>query len=79
MVLEKYLSSENQLPFFEKVIMDLYFLMKNTSLSEGREFGLDTSSVTIEKIPLVLTAPRDLKLKRIEVEQNEDVSELVRK
>ena len=48
--------------------MDAYFFMKNISLSEGREFGLDTSAVTIEKIPLILTPPRDLKLKRIDDE-----------
>lgn len=78
-VLEKYLSFENQLPIFEKLVMDFYFFLKKISLSEGREFGLDNSTVTIEKIPLVLTPPRDLKLKRVETEQQEEVSELVRK
>nr|MBA3646931.1 hypothetical protein [Chitinophagales bacterium] len=32
----------------------------------GTEFGLDTSAVTIEKIPLILTRPRELKLTRVE-------------
>ncbi|MBA2407025.1 MAG: KUP/HAK/KT family potassium transporter [Chitinophagales bacterium] len=78
-VLEKYLSHENELPFFEKLIMDSYFMLKKISLSEGREFGLDSSTVTIEKIPLVLTPPRNLNLKRIEIESPEEVVELVRK
>lgn len=67
-VLEKFLSNENELPFVEKVVMDIYFLLKNISLSEGREFGLDSSKVTVEKIPLVLAPARNLKLKRIDLE-----------
>ena len=64
-VIEKFLSYENDLPFIEKVIMDAYFFMKKLSLSEGREFGLDTSSVTIEKFPLILTPGKEFSLKRV--------------
>ncbi len=78
-VLEKYLSHENDLPFFEKLMMDSYFMLKKISLSEGREFGLDSSTVTIEKIPLVLTPPRSLNLKRIAEEARQEVVELIRK
>ncbi len=72
-VLEKFLSYENELPFTEKVVMDFYFFLKNVSLSEGREFGLDSSTVTVEKIPLVISSPRNLKLKRIEETENDFV------
>ena len=68
-VLEKFLSYENELLFTEKVIMDFYFFLKNISLSEGREFGLDSSTVTVEKIPLVIAPPRNLKLRRLEQEE----------
>jgi KUP system potassium uptake protein len=64
-VLEKFLSYENELPFFEKIIMDVYFFFKNISLSEERAFGLDTSSVTVEKVPMVIAPVSDLNLKRI--------------
>jgi KUP system potassium uptake protein len=64
-VIEKFLSYENELPFLEKAIMDIYFFLKKISLSEGREFGLDTSSITIEKFPLILTPPKDVKLTRV--------------
>ncbi len=64
-VIEKFLSFENELPFLEKVIMDGYFFLKNISLKEGREFGLDTSSVSIEKFPLILIPPKEVNLKRI--------------
>jgi KUP system potassium uptake protein len=75
-VLEKYLSSENELPLVEKIIMDAYFLQKKVSLSEGREFGLDPSTVIVEKIPLVIAPVRNLKLKRIDPENQEAEEEL---
>lgn len=78
-VMEKYLSFENDLPFIQKLVMDMYFFLKKISLSEGREFGLDSSTVTLEKIPLILTPPRDLVLKRIENETEEEFAGLVRK
>jgi KUP system potassium uptake protein len=64
-VLEKFLSNENDLPFYEKIILDIYFLLKNISLSEEKAFGLDTSSVHVEKVPLIISPPRELHLKRI--------------
>ena len=51
-VMEKYLSQDNELSFFEKVIMSLHFSLKEISLSEERGFGLDVSTVTVEKFPL---------------------------
>jgi KUP system potassium uptake protein len=64
-VLEKFLSNENEIPFYEKIVLDIYFLLKEWSLSEERAFGLDTSSVTVEKVPLVVSPTREINLKRI--------------
>lgn len=64
-VIEKFLSYDNELPYFEKVILNSYFLLKNLSLSESRAFGLDSSSVKVEKFPMVFKAPADINLKRI--------------
>ncbi len=64
-VLEKFLSNENDLPFYEKIVLDLYFLLKDVSLSEEKAFGLDTSSVHVEKVPLIIAPTRDIHLKRI--------------
>ena len=66
MVMEKYLSQDNELPFFERVIMKLYFWIKEISLSEERGFGLDAANVTVEKFPLIVTPVTNLKLRRIE-------------
>lgn len=64
-VIEKYLSYDNELPFFQKLILNFYFLLKNFSLSESKAFGLDTSSVKVEKFPMIFRVPADINLKRI--------------
>ena len=66
-VIEKFLSNENELPFYEKIILDIYFVLKQLSLSEENAFGLDTSSVTTEKVPLIVTPARDINLVRIPI------------
>ncbi len=67
-VMEKYLSQDNELPFFERVVMKLYFWLKELSLSEERGFGLDPSNVTIEKFPLIVSPVPNFNLKRMEVD-----------
>ena len=64
-VMEKFLSQDNELPFWERVVMKLYFWLKEISLSEEKGFGLDASNVTVEKFPLVVAPVKSLKLKRI--------------
>lgn len=65
-VIEKFLSFENTLNFYTKLVLNLYFLMKRIGLSEDKAFGLDTSNVTVEKVPLIVTPPGSYKFKRIE-------------
>lgn len=69
-VMEKFLSQDNDLPFFERVIMKIYFFFKSISLSEERGFGLDPSNVSVEKFPLIVSPVTKLKLKRITPEHN---------
>ncbi|RNI22393.1 KUP/HAK/KT family potassium transporter [Rufibacter latericius] len=64
-VLEKFLSYENDLPFWENTIMQSYFNIKQFTTSEGKWFGLDTSSVKIEKVPLIIKPAREVELMRI--------------
>jgi len=66
MVMEKYLSQDNELPFFERVVMKIHFWLKERSLSEERGFGLDVANVTVEKFPLIVAPVTDLKLTRVE-------------
>ena len=65
MVMEKYLSQDNELPFIERVIMKFHFWLKEHSLSEEKGFGLDAANVTVEKFPLIVAPVTNLKLKRI--------------
>ncbi|MBL7750521.1 MAG: KUP/HAK/KT family potassium transporter [Chitinophagaceae bacterium] len=65
-VMEKFLSQDNELPFFERIVMKIYFGLKEISLSEERGFGLDPSNVTIEKFPLIVAPVASMKLTRVE-------------
>jgi KUP system potassium uptake protein len=70
-VMEKYLSQDNELPIIERMIMKFYFWVKEWSLSEEKGFGLDSSNVTTEKFPLIVAPVTNLKLKRVfEAESN---------
>jgi KUP system potassium uptake protein len=65
-VMEKYLSQDNELPLLERIVMKIHFWIKEISLSEERGFGLDPANVIIEKFPLIVAPVTNLKLKRIE-------------
>jgi KUP system potassium uptake protein len=64
-VMEKFLSRDNSLPLWERLMMRGYFLLKKVSLSEERGFGLDPSDVTLEKYPIYVSAIHDVNLRRI--------------
>jgi len=64
-VMEKFLSQDNELPLIERIIMRIYFAIKKASLSEEKGFGLDMSNVSVEKFPLIVAPISSLKLKRI--------------
>jgi KUP system potassium uptake protein len=63
-VLEKYLSLENELPFFEQMVMKTYFFIKQFIPGEDKWFGLESSAVKIEKVPLIIQPAENIKLNR---------------
>jgi KUP system potassium uptake protein len=65
-IIEKFLSYDNDIPWYERIILDIYFVLKKVSLSEGRAFGLDSSSIKVEKFPIVIHPPEDMNLSRID-------------
>lgn len=65
LVLKKYLSLENDLPLYQKIIMQGYFILKRFSLSEEKAFGLDSSNVKIEQVPVILSLSKLNGLRRI--------------
>jgi len=70
-VMEKFLSQDNELPFFERIIMKLYFWLKEISLSEEKGFGLEQNMVQVEKFPLIIAPVSKLKLTRVYTDEEE--------
>ena len=64
-VMEKFLSPDNELSNFEKLILIMYFWIKDKSLSEEKGFGLDQDNVTVEQFPLIVSPVSKLRLKRV--------------
>jgi len=60
-----FLSYENDLPIMSQLIMNGYLLLKRIALPPQAAYGLDTSNVVVEDVPLVLTRPANLRLTRI--------------
>ncbi|MBI3882809.1 MAG: KUP/HAK/KT family potassium transporter [Sphingobacteriales bacterium] len=72
-VMEKFLSQDNELPFIERLVMKGYFWLKELSLSEEKGFGLQQSNVTVEKYPLIVApATNKFKLKRVYFDEDDD-------
>ena len=56
-VLERVFSNTSRFDFAERIVLDVYNVLKTFSLSEERGFGLDSSFVTIERVPLMVPSP----------------------
>lgn len=63
-VIQRFLSFENELSLSNNFILKAYFLLKKISLPDEKEYGLDYSNVTIEKSPLILNSPKNITLIR---------------
>ena len=71
-VMEKFLAQDNELPFMERIIMQLYFWIKEISLSEEKGFGLQQSNVVVEKYPLIVAPVSKMKLSRIYTDEEDE-------
>ena len=67
-VIEKFLSIENEFALREGMLLKSYFLLKDMSLSDEKAFGLDKSDVIVENIPLVYHPVSNIELKRVKKE-----------
>lgn len=63
-VIEKFLSVENEFALKEGLLLNSYFFLKRLGLSDERAFGLDKSDVVIEQIPLVYHPIEQIELTR---------------
>ena len=64
-IMESFFSIENELPFFEDLLMDIYFTIKKLSQSDPKAFGLDNATIIIEKVPLIIAPKEFLNIKQI--------------
>ena len=63
-VIEKFLSVENDFALREGLLLKSYFYLKGIGLSDEKAFGLDKSDVEIEQVPLLYHATENVELKR---------------
>lgn len=64
-ILEKFLSYDNEFSMMDGFILNSYFFIKHLSLSDHKAFGLDTSDTVVEKMPFVVAPVSSISLKRI--------------
>jgi KUP system potassium uptake protein len=63
-VIEKFLSVENEFALKEGLLLNAYFFLKELGQSDEKAFGLDKSDVQVEQVPLVYHPPESFELAR---------------
>lgn len=63
-VIEKFLSVENEFTLKEGVLLNSYFFLKSLGLSDEKAFGLDKSDVIVEQTPLVYNPAQHIEITR---------------
>lgn len=63
-VIEKFLSVENEFTLKEGVLLNAYFFLKRLGQSDEKAFGLDRSDVEVEHAPLVYHQAAEVALQR---------------
>jgi KUP system potassium uptake protein len=63
-VIEKFLSIENEFALREGLLLNGYFFLKRLGVSDEKAFGLEKSDVEVEQIPLVYQPITNIKLDR---------------
>lgn len=64
-LLEEILSNESELSKWDSFIISTKLLIKKLTVSPEKWFGIDTSNVEVEKVPIIIGHKETLKLKRI--------------
>ena len=64
-IIEKFLSVENEFALREGLLLNGYFLLKKFSQSDEKAFGLDKSDVVEEHVPLIYHMTESVNLKRV--------------
>lgn len=68
-LLEKFLSVENEFKLREGIILKSYFFLKRMAQKDQKAFGIDKSDVLIEQIPVLYQPYQQITLKRKQCEK----------
>jgi KUP system potassium uptake protein len=63
-IIEKFLSVENDFEFKDGWLLTSYFWLKRLSISDEKAFGLDKSDVSIENVPMIYSPVSNVELNR---------------
>jgi KUP system potassium uptake protein len=66
-VMEKFLSVENEFTLRDGILLDTFFMLKRLGQHDEKAFGLDKSDVVVEQVPLVYQATQKVNLIRDEI------------
>jgi KUP system potassium uptake protein len=64
-IIEKFLSVENEFALREGILLNGYFLLKRLGQRDEQAFGLEKSDVVVEQVPLVYNQAHSIELKKI--------------
>jgi KUP system potassium uptake protein len=64
-VIERILNYDYDLGVIDEFVMQIYAVINKFALSDQKAFGLDSSNVAVEMVPLILQGKNENKLKRI--------------
>lgn len=65
-VIEKFISVENEFTLREGLLLNSYFFLKDLGLSDEKAFGLNKSDVIVEHVPLVYQQANNMPLARVQ-------------
>ena len=73
-VIEKFLSIENEFALKEGILLSSYFYLKRLGLSDEKAFGLEKSDVLVEQVPLLFQQANTVMLVKNISDENEHVT-----
>jgi KUP system potassium uptake protein len=74
-VIERFLSVENELTIREDLLLNTYFFLKSFGQNDQKAFGIEKSDVIVEQMPLLYHPIRTIGLKKNKIEILADLKE----
>lgn len=68
-IIHRIFSPSSQCNGSDRILMNLHAILRKMELSAGKAFGLDTSTLKVETVPLIINTRSPRRIKRIESEE----------